>query len=116
MNITEAKGLFFYPNTWLYHAGTDECGTPIHHEGYCTQAEDERGNRWSHDYTFRLSEFIKKAEGDTFKGRELLELTVEKLCDKMKLHLQNGGKLNPDHWEEDEPCYGSDAYCDAYGF
>jgi len=34
----------------------------------------------------------------------------------MKLHLQNGGKLNPDHWEEDEPCYGSDAYCDAYGF
>ena len=42
--------------------------------------------------------------------------SVEKLCDKMKLHLQNGGKLNPDHWEEDEPCYGSDAYCDAYGF
>ena len=40
MNITEAKGLFFYPNTWLYRAGTDECGTPIHHEGYCAQASD----------------------------------------------------------------------------
>ena len=116
MDIAKANKLFFNPNTWLYLAGTDECGSELHHEAYCVQAEDERGNRWSHDYTFRLSEFIKKAEGDTFKARELLELTVEKLCDKMKLHLQNGGKLNPDHWEEDEPCYGSDAYCDAYGF
>jgi hypothetical protein len=25
MNITEAKGLFFGPHTWLYRAGTDEC-------------------------------------------------------------------------------------------
>ena len=116
MDIAKANKLFFNSNTWLYLAGTDECGSELHHEAYCVQAEDERGNRWSHDYTFRLSEFIKKAEGDTFMGRELLELTVEKLCDKMKLHLQNGGKLNPDHWEEDEPCYGSDAYCDAYGF
>lgn len=60
MNITEAKGLFFYPNTWLYRAGTDECGTPIHHEGYCTQAEDSRGNRWNHNKVFLLSDFIKK--------------------------------------------------------
>ena len=54
MNITEAKGLFFYPNTWLYHAGTDECGTPIHNEGYCAQAEDSRGNRWNHNKVFLL--------------------------------------------------------------
>ena len=29
MNITEAKGLFFYTNTWLYRAGRDEDGTEI---------------------------------------------------------------------------------------
>ena len=115
MDIAKANKLFFNSNTWLYLAGTDECGSELHHEAYCVQAEDERGNRWSHNHTFRLSDFIKKAEGDTFKGRELLELTVEKLCDKMKLYLQNGGKLNADLWEEDEPCYGSDAYCDMYG-
>ena len=116
MDIAKANKLFFNSNTWLYLAGTDECGSETHHEAYCVLAEDERGNRWSHDHTFKLSYFIKKAEGDTTKAREILELAVEKLCDKMKLHLQNGGKLNADHWEESEPCYGSDAYCDQNGF
>ena len=116
MDITKANKLQFGPDTWLYFAGTDECGSEIHHEAYCVSAEDEKGYRWVHDYTFKLSDFIKKAEGDIFKAREILELVVEKLCDKMKLHLQNGGKLNADHWEESEPCYGSDAYCDANGF
>jgi hypothetical protein len=32
------------------------------------------------------------------------------------MHVDNGGKLNEYLWEEDEPCYGSDAYCEAYGF
>jgi hypothetical protein len=116
MNITEINKLQFGPHTWLYHAGTDECGSPKHFEAYCVQAEDEKGNRWVHDHTFKLVDFIKKAEGDTTKAREILELTMEKFFDKMKLHLQNGGKLNEAHWEEDEPCYGSDAYCEAYGF
>ena len=116
MDITKANKLQFGPDTWLYNAGSDECGSPKHYEAYCVQAEDEKGYRWVHDYTFKLVDFIKKAEGDTTKAREILELAVEKLCDKMKLHLQNGGKLNTDHWEESEPCYGSDAYCDQNGF
>ena len=116
MDITKSNKLFFGPDTWLYLAGTDECGSEIHHEAYCVQAEDERGNRWSHNHTFRLSDFIKKAEGDTTKARDLLEQTMSVLADKMKLHVDNGGKLNEYLWEEDEPCYGSDAYCEAYGF
>ena len=116
MDITKSNKLFFGPDTWLYLAGTDECGTPIHHEGYCTQAEDSRGNRWNHNKVFLLSDFIKKAEGDRFKAKEMLEQTMGVLFDKMKKHVENGGKLNEYLWEEDEPCYGSDAYCDAYGF
>ena len=46
----------------------------------------------------------------------MLEQTMGVLFDKMKKHVENGGKLNEYLWEEDEPCYGSDAYCDAYGF
>ena len=38
------------------------------------------------------------------------------LADKMKLHTDNGGKLNEYLWEEDEPSYGSVAYCESYGF
>lgn len=78
----------------MYRAGTDECGTPIHHEGYCTQAEDSRGNRWNHNKVFLLSDFIKKAEGDRFKAKEMLEQTMGVLFDKMKKHVDNGGKLN----------------------
>ena len=58
---------------------------------------------------------LKKAEGDTTKAREILEQTMSVLFDKMKSHVDNGGKLNEYLWEEDEPCYGSDAYCEAYG-
>jgi hypothetical protein len=115
MNITAAKGLFFIQHSWLFFAGRDEDGTDIHHEGYCVQAEDSKGYRWNHNKVFLLSDFIKKAEGDTTKAREILEQTMNVLFDKMKSHVDNGGKLNEYLWEEDEPCYGSDAYCEAYG-
>ena len=35
MDIAKANKLFFNPNTWLYVAGTDECGSELHHEAYC---------------------------------------------------------------------------------
>ena len=54
--------------------------------------------------------------GGADKAREILDQTMGVLFDKMKKHVDNGGKLNEYLWEEDEPCYGSDAYCDAYGF
>ena len=41
--------------------------------------------------------------------------TAREIADKMKLHTDNGGKLNEYLWEEDEPSYGSVAYCEAYG-
>ena len=43
----------------------------------------------------------------------MLEQTMGVLFDKMKSHVDNGGKLNEYLWEEDEPCYGSDAYCEC---
>ena len=39
-----------------------------------------------------------------------------KLEAKIIAHLASGGKLNLDHWTETEPCYGSEAYCEVYGF
>ena len=42
MDITKSNKLFFGPDTWLYLAGTDECGSEIHHEAYCVLAEDEK--------------------------------------------------------------------------
>ena len=116
MDITKINKLQFGPHTWLYLAGTDECGSEIHHEAYCVEAEDEKGYRWVHDYTFKFSNFIRKAEGDPTKAREELEHKVNKLITKIKLHLRNGGKLNADHWITTDPAYGSDAYCDMHGF
>jgi hypothetical protein len=93
MDITKINKLQFGPHTWLYLAGTDECGSEIHHEAYCVEAEDEKGYRWVHDYTFKFSNFIRKAEGDPTKAREELEHKVNKLITKIKLHLRNGGNL-----------------------
>jgi len=116
MDIAKINKLQFGPHTWLYNAGYDECGSPLHYEAYCIEAEDPKGNRWVHDYTFKLSDFIKKVEGDTTKARKELEHKVNKLITKIKLHLRNGGELNVDHWTTTDPAYGSDAYCDANGF
>jgi len=68
-------------------------------EVFIITAENKRGNRYELD-NFGTQ---NKAQAD----RQLA---------KIEAHLAKGGKLNLDHWSEREPVYGSDAYCEEYGF
>ena len=69
-------------------------------EHYYVQAEDCQGYRWVHDYRF---------------GQD--EDKAERFCKKIEGYLEHDGNhLNLDHWNEIDPCYGSDAYCKVHGF
>jgi hypothetical protein len=68
-------------------------------ELYKILAEDKDGYRWT------LNTF------SSFSQEKATNL--EK---KIKDHLETGGKLDLNNWREEEPCYGSKAYCETYGW
>lgn len=68
--------------------------------GYCGYiiADAPDGSRWVFDRTL-----TKRIESDVFARLDTLVAHMQRAVD-------NGRKLDPQHWIESRPCYGSEAY------
>jgi myo-inositol catabolism protein IolC len=71
-------------------------------------AEDHRGARVAHDFSVRA---WRSDDQDAIAR-------IEGLRARVAAHVAKGGKLDPDHWTEIDPAYGSEAYqaLDAHGY
>jgi hypothetical protein len=85
---------FEYNNPWA-----EEPGDNIATNYYVTVA-DKHGNSWNHDWGLQSN---KVGHHD---ARERVERMVKRIED----HLTAGGSLDPEHWQEGHPQYGSVAW------
>ena len=85
---------FEYNNPWA-----EEPGDNIATNYYVTVA-DKHGNTWNHDWGLQSN---KVGHHD---ARERVERMVKRIED----HLAAGGSLDPEHWQEGHPQYGSVAW------
>jgi hypothetical protein len=73
----------------------------IHGETFFVVAEAASGRRWQHDHAFTTTSM----NGDGGCGER-----AERLRARIERAYASGRKLNPRHWREVDPAYGSDAY------
>ena len=96
INETKITDLTVLP--WLYDC-KGSCGQEVYespvceHEVFYLRASDDYGKSW----------ILEKLEGQD-------EQIVLAKIKQVKEHLDKGGRLNPSHWREDRPVYGSKAY------
>lgn len=96
----------------LYVAGRTEDGFDYTAEVYFITATNARGDRWRHASSFPGCKTEQDDEGYTHFGdiREQAQKEAQTLITRM----QARGVINLQHWREDRPVYGSNAYV-AYG-
>lgn len=97
----------------LYRVGITEDGTEAISECYYVMAEAPDGRRWNHVVPFHGSKAVFDEEIGANYYPDLRDEAREKaqtLADRVTAHLKAGGQLNPAHWVEDRPRYGSTAY------
>jgi len=97
----------------LYCAGHKEDGVPFHAERFYVQVEAEDGRCWAHSLVLKGCR-LEVSEEDGWPVfidiRAEVRPVVEALAAKVNARLAAGGKLNPAHWDECSPAYGSEAY------
>ena len=95
----------------LYLAGqTEDCEDYIA-ERFFICAEDQHGNRWSHQKSFPGAK--RWEDRDSF-GYEDIREEAKALAESLLEKIRRAGAIDLDYWNEDRPVYGSAAYC-AYG-
>lgn len=107
----------------LFNYGMTEDGEAFIAERYYILAESDNGQRWAHTARF---DAVKKIEGGEdcdgmvfFEDhRQEASDKAEALAERIRLFLNAGGKLDPLHWIETDPRYGSNAYAtlDSQGY
>lgn len=105
----------------LYNAGLTEDGEEFIGHIFFVKAEAPDGRRWLHNRGFdgvTSEEFEDSGVNVFYDNRDKASSDAEALADKIRAHLANGGKLDPAHWNEGDPMYGSSAYenLDATGY
>ena len=85
---------FEYTNPWA-----EEPGDNIATNYYVTVA-DKLGNTWNHDWGLQSNKV------GHHEARERVERMVKRIEDR----LAAGGALDPEHWQEGHPQYGSVAW------
>ena len=107
----QTKGLEFFYASDLEDYGLTEDGEPFIGHVFRVTAEDANGNRWTHSSHFPGVAVIDSEWGRGFKDiRPQAIAAAERLVTRCKA----APVLNPMHWNEDRPAYGSAAYL-AYG-
>lgn len=83
----------------LIQTGWTEDGDAALKRRHYVVAEAPNGARFAHDRAF-----VGHLHGDEAAQ------AADALRAKVEAHLASGGKLDPDHWNEVDPRYGSEAY------
>ena len=91
--------LQFFVRDDVFHDGRDECGHPVERLAYYVVAEEPSGRRWAHSRVFTDEGVWKRGEKNS----------AEMLA-RIERAYAAGRPLDPAHWEEIDPAYGSDAY------
>lgn len=96
----------------LQHFGYQEDGVPFIGEVYFVSIQNQRGDRWHHNFTFpgvqvetdedNYKFFIDIREGERARAHQLADA------------IERAGRINEVHWNPARPVYGSIAYQD-YG-
>lgn len=107
----------------LFNYGMTEDGEAFIAERYYIEAEAPNGQRWIHTARFDAAKRIEGGEDCDgmvyFQDlREEASSKAEALALRIRLFTFVGGKLNPMHWTETDPRYGSNAYAtlDSQGY
>lgn len=122
-NVSDSapQALEVYTPSSLYEAGLTEDGEPFVAHCFHVGIEAKNGQRWFHIHSFPGAESYYDDEYDYSGFRDISEeakAKADKLADKVRAHLSAGKKLDPSHWAEVDPRYGSTAYesLDTLGF
>lgn len=104
-----------------YNAGLTEDGEEFIGVIFRVQITASNGQRWIHTQGFDgvTSEEFEDSGVLVFSdNQEEAGEAAEALAAKVRTHLEEGGKLDPFHWMEADPAYGSQAYdqLDRTGF
>lgn len=99
----------------LFNYGMTEDGEAFIAERFYIMAEADNGQRWVH--TARFDSVVKSYGDEDCDGMVFFEDHRQEASDKaealavrIRLFMNAGGKLDPMHWIESDPRYGSDAY------
>lgn len=104
----------------LYDAGPhpDDVGCRYVAESYFILATTKAGRCFAHNASFNGVELWTDPEG--YEGyrdiRTEAKAKADALCAKINKALKAGRPLDPTYWRELDFVYGSEAYCEAYGF
>lgn len=91
--------LQFFVRDDVFQDGRDECGHPVERLAYYVVAEEPSGRRWAHSRVFT-------DDGVWQRG----ERQAAQMLTRIEAAYAAGRALDPDHWQEIDPAYGSDAY------
>ncbi|AXQ69591.1 hypothetical protein HOU03_gp009 [Caulobacter phage CcrSC] len=112
---------FFVRTTLVSIARHWEDGADVIATCYCVCVEYPDGARYVHDYQPVDRYVSADDEGEPiypWRDGEAIKAKLDALRDEIAAHVAAGGSLDPGHWFEVDPRYGSPAYMglDAFGF
>ncbi len=110
--MRNASNVSFEIASDLYVAGRTEDGQDYTAEVYFITATNARGDRWRHETTFPGCARENDEEGYTHFA-DIRAQAMEK-AKTLIARMEARGTINLQHWSEDRPVYGSNAYV-AYG-
>ena len=97
----------------LYLAGITEDGEEYLAESYYVEVESHRGDRWQHERVYAGCRVDQDEWGTGFENiRDEAKAQAERLAERVREHLAQGGSLDMTHWHPARPAYGSAAYSD----
>ena len=80
---------------------------------FTVQATAPNGRRWEHKHRFAGAAVMADDEYPCFHRQHGDQKAAQRLSDRVAAHLSAGGRLNPAHWHEIEPQYGSEWYAQS---
>ncbi len=110
--MRNASNVSFEIASDLYVAGRTEDGQDYTAEVYFITATNARGDRWRHETTFPGCAPENDEEGYTHFA-DIRAQAMEQVK-ALLARMEARGTINLQHWREDRPVYGSNAYV-AYG-
>ena len=102
MKLDNEKIVSVYLSVWDFEYTNPYAEQPSDNiaTNYYVTVADKQGNTWVHDWGLQSN----KVNHDEARER------VERMVERIENHLAAGGALDPEHWDDGHPQYGSVAW------